>query len=186
MTAAVALPGIVHLLANTAVLQRRFDPENWLRLVEEADQVDAFLQEYQVPSTLRLHVCPPMRAIVHSYEPAPRQVDSRKLVPESADQTGRAPRLPPGVSCIPLPMHASPLRAVNAYVLEGDGGYILVDCGWDTPDVLEALRVVRGPNVQSAVQNTTCRSVTRLADHRRVVGWSRFSFDRLIGIRAGR
>lgn len=48
--------------------------------------------------------------------------------------------LPGGVWQIPLPLANSPLRSINAYVLKGDDGYILVDCGWDTPDVLEALQ----------------------------------------------
>lgn len=31
------------------------------------------------------------------------------------------------------------LKYVNAYLIEGDGGYTLVDCGWGMPEVLEAL-----------------------------------------------
>jgi glyoxylase-like metal-dependent hydrolase (beta-lactamase superfamily II) len=63
---------------------------------------------------------------------------SRELGRTTTDTAGQADRiasLPPGVWCI------NPLRAVNAYVLEADDGYVLVDCGWDTPDVLEALKV---------------------------------------------
>jgi glyoxylase-like metal-dependent hydrolase (beta-lactamase superfamily II) len=48
--------------------------------------------------------------------------------------------LPAGVSRIDLPLAGNPLRSINGYVLKGDDGYILVDCGWDTPDVLEALQ----------------------------------------------
>jgi glyoxylase-like metal-dependent hydrolase (beta-lactamase superfamily II) len=29
---------------------------------------------------------------------------------------------------------------VNSYVIEADDGFVLVDCGWDLPDALEALR----------------------------------------------
>lgn len=45
----------------------------------------------------------------------------------------------PGVHQIRLPMAGSRLRYVNSYLLEGDDGYLLIDCGWDTPDVLAAL-----------------------------------------------
>jgi glyoxylase-like metal-dependent hydrolase (beta-lactamase superfamily II) len=31
------------------------------------------------------------------------------------------------------------LKYINAYLIEGDGGYTLVDCGWGMPDVLETL-----------------------------------------------
>lgn len=46
----------------------------------------------------------------------------------------------PGVHQLRLPMAGSRLRHVNSYLLEGQDGYVLVDCGWDRPDVLEALR----------------------------------------------
>jgi glyoxylase-like metal-dependent hydrolase (beta-lactamase superfamily II) len=32
------------------------------------------------------------------------------------------------------------LRYINAYLIEGDDGYTLVDCGWGLPDVLETLQ----------------------------------------------
>ena len=48
--------------------------------------------------------------------------------------------LPEGVSKIRVPLTGSPLGWVNSYVLRTDEGYTLVDCGWDTPDSLEALR----------------------------------------------
>lgn len=41
---------------------------------------------------------------------------------------------------IRLPMAGNPLRHINAYLLEDDDGYTLVDCGWKTDDVLAALR----------------------------------------------
>ena len=44
--------GIAHLLANTAVLQRRFDPEDWLRLVERYRVTTTF----SAPTPIRL-VC---------------------------------------------------------------------------------------------------------------------------------
>lgn len=37
-------------------------------------------------------------------------------------------------------MAGSRLRHINGYLLKADDGYVLVDCGWDTDDVLEALR----------------------------------------------
>ncbi len=46
---------------------------------------------------------------------------------------------PPGIRLIRLPLAGSPLRHVNSYLIKADDGYVLVDCGWDTPDVLEAL-----------------------------------------------
>jgi glyoxylase-like metal-dependent hydrolase (beta-lactamase superfamily II) len=50
------------------------------------------------------------------------------------------PELPIGVSQIRLPLTGIGLSHINSYLLRGDDGYILVDCGWDTPDVLEALQ----------------------------------------------
>jgi len=46
----------------------------------------------------------------------------------------------PGLHQIKLPLRDNPLGWVNGYLIAGDGGYTLVDCGWDTPDVLDALR----------------------------------------------
>lgn len=48
--------------------------------------------------------------------------------------------IPNGVHKIRVPLTGSPLGWVNAYVLRADDGFILVDCGWDLPDALEALR----------------------------------------------
>src|SRR3569833_313001 len=36
-------------------------------------------------------------------------------------------------------MTGSPLRHINGYLIEHGDGYLLVDCGWDTADVLEGL-----------------------------------------------
>lgn len=44
-----------------------------------------------------------------------------------------------GIFQIRLPMAGNPLRAINAYLLDDDGGYTLVDCGWKTDDVFAAL-----------------------------------------------
>jgi glyoxylase-like metal-dependent hydrolase (beta-lactamase superfamily II) len=38
-----------------------------------------------------------------------------------------------------LPLTGSPLRHTNGYLIRGDDGWTLVDCGWNLPDVLEAL-----------------------------------------------
>ena len=44
-----------------------------------------------------------------------------------------------GVWRLPLPLRDSPLGHVNTYLVKADDGYLLVDCGWDTVDTLEAL-----------------------------------------------
>ena len=45
----------------------------------------------------------------------------------------------PGVHLLKLPLTGSPLKWVNGYLLKADDGWVLVDCGWDLPDVLDAL-----------------------------------------------
>lgn len=44
-----------------------------------------------------------------------------------------------GIGQIRLPMAGNPLRYINGYVLEDEGGLTLVDCGWKAADVLAAL-----------------------------------------------
>ena len=44
-----------------------------------------------------------------------------------------------GIEQIRLPMADHALRYINAYLIEGDDGYTLVDCGWGLPDVLGTL-----------------------------------------------
>src|SRR5208282_1426667 len=44
-----------------------------------------------------------------------------------------------GMHQIRLPMKGNPLGHVNGYLIPSDDGYVLIDCGWDTPDVMEAL-----------------------------------------------
>jgi len=44
----------------------------------------------------------------------------------------------PGIHRLPLPLEG-PLGSVNTYVVEGDDGVLLVDCGWNTPDAYAAL-----------------------------------------------
>ncbi len=39
----------------------------------------------------------------------------------------------PGIYRLPLPLDG-PLGSVNTYIVEGDDGIMLVDCGWDTPE----------------------------------------------------
>ncbi len=46
----------------------------------------------------------------------------------------------PDVHLIRLPLTGSPLKWINGYLLKADDGWVLVDCGWDLPDVLEALQ----------------------------------------------
>ncbi|MBV8718614.1 MAG: MBL fold metallo-hydrolase [Chloroflexi bacterium] len=48
-------------------------------------------------------------------------------------------QLLPGVHRLPLPLRDSPLGHVNTYLIRSDDGYLLVDCGWDTVDTLQAL-----------------------------------------------
>lgn len=48
--------------------------------------------------------------------------------------------IPDTVSKIRVPLIGSPLGWVNSYVIKTDEGYTLIDCGWDTPDSIEALR----------------------------------------------
>ncbi len=56
------------------------------------------------------------------------------------DSNPHGTALPEGVHKIRVPLIGSPLGWVNSYVLRADDGYVLVDCGWDTPDALDALR----------------------------------------------
>jgi glyoxylase-like metal-dependent hydrolase (beta-lactamase superfamily II) len=44
-----------------------------------------------------------------------------------------------GITQIRLPMTGNPLRAINGYLIEDDGGLMLVDCGWKLDEVLAAL-----------------------------------------------
>src|SRR6476661_8893969 len=50
------------------------------------------------------------------------------------------PEVLPGIHQFRLPMTGSRLRHINGYLIKADDGYTLVDCGWDTDDVLEALK----------------------------------------------
>jgi glyoxylase-like metal-dependent hydrolase (beta-lactamase superfamily II) len=45
----------------------------------------------------------------------------------------------PGIWRLPLPLRDNRLGHVNTYLVRGDNGYLLVDCGWDTTDCLQAL-----------------------------------------------
>jgi glyoxylase-like metal-dependent hydrolase (beta-lactamase superfamily II) len=48
--------------------------------------------------------------------------------------------LPDDIRQVRLPMRDNPLRHINSYLLKGDDGYVLVDCGFEGEDVLEALQ----------------------------------------------
>lgn len=48
--------------------------------------------------------------------------------------------LPEGLHKVRVPLEGNPLGWVNSYVIPDDDGFMLVDCGWDTPDSLAALR----------------------------------------------
>ncbi len=41
----------------------------------------------------------------------------------------------PGLYRVALPLGGNPLGAVNAYLVKGDEGFLLIDCGWDTPEI---------------------------------------------------
>ncbi len=45
-----------------------------------------------------------------------------------------------GLFRIPVPLADSPLHAVNVYAVQGPEGLLLIDCGWETPEALAALR----------------------------------------------
>ena len=49
-------------------------------------------------------------------------------------------RSPSRRSPAPPAADRQPAPLTNGYLIRGDDGWTLVDCGWDIPDVLEALR----------------------------------------------
>jgi glyoxylase-like metal-dependent hydrolase (beta-lactamase superfamily II) len=59
--------------------------------------------------------------------------------PRVVDPVPPRAELLPGVWRLPLPLKDSPLGHVNTYLVRADNGYLLVDCGWDTADTLQAL-----------------------------------------------
>jgi glyoxylase-like metal-dependent hydrolase (beta-lactamase superfamily II) len=71
--------------------------------------------------------------------------DTRKVFPHVAEPAGvdhtfdLTTQLGDAIVQLRLPMAGSPLRYVNSYLLEDDGAYTLVDCGWNCGDVLAAL-----------------------------------------------
>ena len=48
------------------------------------------------------------------------------------------------VHLLRLPLADSALKFINAYLLKADDGWVLVDCGWKAPDVLDAIRAQLG------------------------------------------
>lgn len=60
-------------------------------------------------------------------------------VPEVRPPKPLVSALEDGLHQIRLPMKGNPLGHINAYLIPSDEGYVLIDCGWDTPDVFEAL-----------------------------------------------
>ena len=50
----------------------------------------------------------------------------------------------PDVHLLRLPLSGSPLKWINGYLLKADDGWVLVDCGWNLPEVLEALTAQLG------------------------------------------
>ena len=62
-----------------------------------------------------------------------RDVSSSEAAIQAASNLGE------GIGQIRLPMAGNPLRYINGYVLEDDGGLTVVDCGWKADDVLAAM-----------------------------------------------
>jgi glyoxylase-like metal-dependent hydrolase (beta-lactamase superfamily II) len=50
----------------------------------------------------------------------------------------------PDVHLLRLPLSGSPLKWINGYLLKADDGWVLVDCGWNLPEILEALTAQLG------------------------------------------
>ncbi len=46
----------------------------------------------------------------------------------------------PGIFQVILPLPGFALKAINAYLIRGDDGWLLVDCGWNTFPVFDALQ----------------------------------------------
>lgn len=53
--------------------------------------------------------------------------------------TDHATLVAPDIWRLRLPLRGNPLGHVNTYLVRGDDGYTLVDCGWDTVDCFAAL-----------------------------------------------
>ena len=91
----------------------------------------------------------------------------------------------PGVWRLPLPLRDSPLGHVNTYLVRADNGYLLVDCGWDTVDTLEALEGhfraldIRLPDVRHLVITHIHPDHYGLAGRLRDISNAELSFHRL-------
>jgi glyoxylase-like metal-dependent hydrolase (beta-lactamase superfamily II) len=91
----------------------------------------------------------------------------------------------PGVWRLPLPLKDSPLGHVNTYLVRSDDGYLLVDCGWDTVDTLQALEGhlraldVRFPDVRHLVITHIHPDHYGLAGRLREITSADLSFHRL-------
>lgn len=67
-------------------------------------------------------------------EPVDRRAWERPTIEEVADRIFR----------VPLPLPGDALRAVNAYVLRGPQGLLLVDCGWELAESWQILSAALG------------------------------------------
>ncbi|MFC2058186.1 MBL fold metallo-hydrolase [Chloroflexota bacterium] len=71
----------------------------------------------------------------------------------------------PGIYQLKVPIPDNPLGHLNAYLIEGDNGWLLVDTGWNTQDAFDSL------NRQLAELNTSIEDITTIvvthnhADH---------------------
>ncbi len=46
----------------------------------------------------------------------------------------------PGIYQINIPLTGFALKRINAYLIRGDRGWVMVDCGWNTPEAFAALQ----------------------------------------------
>jgi glyoxylase-like metal-dependent hydrolase (beta-lactamase superfamily II) len=115
-----------------------------------------------------------------SVQPAAHHASSDRFdaVPPRAE-------LLPGVWRLPLPLADSPLGHVNTYLIRADNGYLLVDCGWDTADTLQALQThlraldIRLPDIRHLVITHIHPDHYGLAGRLREITNAELSFHRL-------
>ncbi|TDD03777.1 MBL fold metallo-hydrolase [Saccharopolyspora terrae] len=85
---------------------------------------------------------------------------------QPADWTEPGPHtVVPGVHRIPLPLPLTGLTAVNAYLLEGPDGLILIDPGWASPANEEAIAAALHALGHQLSDLTTCLATHHHWDH---------------------
>jgi len=78
-----------------------------------------------------------------------------------------------GIYRCPLPLPGDALRAVNAYLLRCDQGWLLIDCGWDRPESRVGLEAALGRLGASVKQVTAIFATHVHRDHLGLAGWVR-------------